>query len=146
MLQIVQREFLRCKICFHNFSEQNYPVSLSCNQSLCKNCTQEMLNNNKPCPYDKSHSHTIENTAKNITLINIMDVILKLIKLNKRDKKYDLELIKFINELKNKNKKSALESENCNYTGTGVLKDNKTLGNRKLIHNKIGISNCKNNK
>lgn len=142
MLQVVQMEFLRCKKCHHNYSEQNYPMSLSCNQSLCKNCTQDMLDNNKPCPFDNSdnpHSHTIQNTAKNITLINIMDVILKLIKLNKKDKKYDLELIKFINELKNKNKKNILEKEDYNCVGTEVLKNNKHLGNGKIIHKAIGI-------
>ena len=137
MLQIIQTEFLKCKKCFHYFSESNYPVSLSCNQSLCKNCRQEMLDKNTPCPYDSSHTHTIENTAKNLSLINIMDAILKLIKLNKQNKKYDLDLIKFINELKNNSKKDKLENKDFIYSG--ALKNNKPLGYGKLIHNKIGI-------
>ena len=137
MLQAIQMEFLKCKNCNKNFSEQNYPVSLSCNQSLCKFCTDEMLAGNKLCPYDNSHSHSTENTAKNISLINIMDVILKLIKLNKQDKKYDLELNNFIQKLKNKNKINTLE--NKDFTYTGILKDNKPLGKGKLMHYKIGI-------
>ena len=110
MLQIIQSEFFTCKICKSKYTEKNYPVSLNCGETLCFNCNEKMLNNNEPCPFDKSHQHSKENTVKNICLLSIGDDIMKLIKVNK--KKYDKELLEYLNELKKKSKKIKKDNQN----------------------------------
>lgn len=141
MLQIIQHEFFKCKICNKNYSESNYPVSLNCGETLCNNCKEEMINKNKACPFNDSHQHTSETTTKNIILSRIMSDVVDLIKVNKQNKKYDQELEKLIKELKERNKKN--KSLNGDIIFRGVLKDNKPIGRGQLIHKNIGIFNGK---
>ena len=137
MLQIIKKEFFTCKICKSNYTEKNYPVSLNCKETLCFKCKNKMLNNNEPCPFDKSHTHTEETAVKNICLVDIMQDIMKLIKVNEKKSKYNLDLIKLIEELKIMNKKGEYQNEEIIFKG--ILKDNKPIGKGELIHKNIGI-------
>ena len=136
MLQIIKNEFFSCKICNSIYTEDNYPYSLSCNQTLCKKCKDKMILKNS-CPFDPSHSHTEDNIARNLNLKHIMDDISKLIEINKNKNKYDKELDDFIYRLKQKNKKSEYQNEDIIFKG--ILKDNKPVGKGELIHKNIGI-------
>ena len=139
MLQIIQNEFFKCKLCRKKYSENNFPISLSCTKTLCKECFDCMNNNNNICPFDSSHKHTKENSAKNICLIKIMEDINNIINLNKPEEKIDNKLKNFslvFEDLKKINRFS-----NEEFIFKGELKDNKPIGAGQLIYKKIGIFN-----
>jgi len=133
MLQIIQNEFFKCEKCHTNYTEGNYPVSLSCQKNICKLCYDEMINNNKKCPFDESHVHTKENSTKNLCLYKIMEDINKLVKGSKQKDIYTI-LEKFIAGLK-KEKKSI---KTDNITFKGELENNKPKDLGYLKHKNIG--------
>ena len=137
MLQIIKKEFFTCKICKSSYNEQNYPVSLNCSETLCFNCKNKMLNNNGLCPFDESHTHTEKTAVKNICMIDIMEDIMKLIKVNEKKNKYNLDLIKLFEELKKMNKKGEYQNEEIMFKG--IIKGNRPIGKGELIHKNIGI-------
>ena len=136
MLQIIKEQFYTCERCSHKYSENNYPVCLSCGKTLCKNCKDEIIKFHKPCHFDSSHFHNEKHFLKNLCLINLMDDITKIIKINKEKNKFDEDLNNFLKKLK-KSTKNFYQNDEITYNGH--LKNNKALGKGNLIHKNIGI-------
>ncbi len=111
MLKIIKNEFFKCKICHLNYTEKNYPVFLTCEETLCLECYNNMKKEDKPCPFEDSHFHNNEEGIKNLKLISLIADINNLIKINKQDNKYDILLKKLIEDLKKKKKKAGLITE-----------------------------------
>ena len=120
MLQIIQNEFFKCEKCHSKYTEDNYPISLSCHKNICLNCFNEMADNNNKCPFNESHDHTKENSAKNICFIKIMEEINNLVKGAKQKDIYAI-LDKFISDLKKE--KDSIKTGDITFKGE--LEDNK---------------------
>ena len=134
MLQIIQKEFSSCKICKSKYTSENYPMSLSCGETICNDCCSQMLEHKKDCPFSPPHTHNNDTITKNLILTDIINDISCQVKLNKQDyKRFDSGLKEFLA----KTKKNSYQDKDFEYTGT--LIGNKPMGKGVLIHKDFGI-------
>ena len=89
--------------------------------------------NNNKCPFNEGHTHTQENSAKNLCFIDIMNDINALVKGAKQKDIYAI-LDKFISDLKKE--KDSIEKDGIIFKGE--LQDNKPKDIGYLKHKSIG--------
>ena len=126
-----------CGICNKNMTSENYPISLSCGNTLCLNCYNNMINSNSQCPYNKDHSHLTESPVKNLALIDLIEKVSE----NEQNSSNEKDLINnnenpFLKVLKPIQDSKVKDNK---YIYKGELKDNKPFGQGELIYNNIGI-------
>ena len=136
MQKIKKIGLFECGICKQNMTSENYPISLSCGNTICLKCHKNMIESNIPCPFDKIHSHITEPPVKNLALINLIEKVSEdeqNIKneedLNNNENPY----LKILKPIKGSNVK------NYKFIYKGEMKDNKPFGKGEIIFQDIGI-------
>ena len=126
----IQNElFFQCKICRNEMNEDNYPVSLSCGNTLCLKCFRKMNSSNSKCFFKKDHHHIGQPELKNRILLDIISKANPKKENNKESNSY-LNIIKPINDK---------EYQTDKFTYKGKVIDNKPYGHGELIYKGIGI-------
>ena len=136
MQKIIKVGLFECGICQKNMTSENYPISLSCGNTICLNCFNNMLNSHSPCPNTKNHSHLTEPPVKNMALIALIEKVSENepnLEKQKDTNNKENPFLKILKPIKD----SKVESDK--YIYSGELKDNKPFGKGELIYKDIGI-------
>ena len=128
MQEFIQKENIQCKICKNVMSDENYPVTLKCGNTLCKKCYKKMNDGKSYCFFKKDHNHIGEPEVKNLALLNFLTF-----NPPKLPKGKPSPIIKKTKP----NENNELRNDDFIYNGKKI--DDKPYGQGKLIYKGIGI-------